>query len=197
MTHPKQISLIVEVSGQQRRVAVTTSPFTVGRSQDCDVVVPDFRVSRLHAKLVAENGEHFIIDAGSRHGTFVNGERCERLRLKNKDTITLGVPDIKLLFMEGESVTNATRIINRIVSESDTSELEKLRLFLEAARSLSSGLVVSDVLRNMLDYALRITKAERGFIYLRGSEGSAVLSCGLDRHGNDVRDDADVSHSVV
>lgn len=197
MTHPKQISLIVEVGGQQRRVAVDTSPFTVGRSQDCDVVVPDFRVSRLHAKLIAENGEHFIIDAGSRHGTFVNGERCERSRLKNKDTITLGVPDIKLLFVEGESVTNATRIINRIVSESDTSELEKLRLFLEAARSLNSGLVVSDVLRNMLDYALRITKAERGFIYLRGSGGGTVLSCGLDRHGNDVREDSNVSHSVV
>ena len=197
MTHPKQISLIVEVGGQQRRVPVNNSPFTVGRSQDCDVVVPDFRVSRLHAKLIAENGEHFIIDAGSRHGTFVNGERCERSRLKNKDTITLGVPDIKLLFVEGESVTNATRIINRIVSESDTSELEKLRLFLEAARSLSSGLVVADVLRNMLDYALRITKAERGFIYLRGSGGGAVLSCGVDRHGNDLREDSDVSHSVV
>lgn len=195
--HSNEISLTVEVGGQQRRVVVHKSPFTVGRSQDCDVVVPDFRVSRVHARLVQENGEHFILDAGSRHGTFVNGERCERSRLKNKDAITLGVPGIKLLFQEGESVTNATRFLHRIVSESDTSELEKLRLFLEAARSLGSGLVVSDVLRNMLDYALRITKAERGFIYLKGQGGGTVLTCGLDRYGNDVREDADVSHSVV
>lgn len=160
-------------------------------------MIPDFRVSRVHARLIYENGDHFVIDAGSRHGTFVNGRRCERSRLKNKDEITLGIPNLKLLFLEDEPVSNATRILNRIVSEADASELEKLRLFLEAARSLSSGVVIADVLRNMVDYALRITKAERGFIYLKGASGGTVLTCGLDRHGKEVRDDADVSHSVV
>jgi len=188
---------MVESGGQQRRIAVQQVPFTVGRSQDCDAVIPDFRVSRTHARLISDNGEYFIVDAGSRHGTFVNGRRCERARLKNKDEITLGVPGLKLLFLEGEPVSNATRILNRIVTEAETSELEKLRLFLEAARSLSGGLVITDVLRNMLDYTLRITQAERGFIYLKGPSGGTVLTCGLDRHGNDVRDDRDVSHSVV
>lgn len=161
-------------------------------------MIPDFRVSRVHARVMAEDGEYFIVDAGSRHGTFLNGERCERARLKNKDEVTLGVPGLKLLFLEGEIVSNATRILNRIVHESDTSsELEKLRLFLEAARSLGSGLVTTEVLRNMLDYALRLTKAERGFIYLKKQGGGTVLSCGLDRQGNELRDDANVSHSVV
>src|SRR5262249_35161036 len=103
----------------------------------------------------------------------------------------------KVFFLDGEPITNATRLLNRIVSDSDTSELEKLRLFLEAARSLGSGRVTTDVLRNMIDYALRITKAERGFIYLKGPSGGTVLTCGLDRHGNDLREDKDVSHSVV
>lgn len=196
-TRRPEVTLVIETGGQQRRIGVLQSPFTIGRSQDCDAVIPDFRVSRVHARLVCENAEYFIIDAGSRHGTFVNGQRCERARLKHKDEITLGVPGLKLFFLEGESVANATRILNRIVSESDTSELEKLRLFLEAARSLGSGQVITDVLRNMVDYALRITKAERGFIYLKGPSGGTVLTCGLDRHGNDIREDANVSHSVV
>lgn len=196
-TRPREVALLVETGGQQHRVAVDSSPFTIGRSQDCDAVIPDFRVSRVHARLVSENGEHFIEDAGSRHGTFVNGERCERSKLKHKDEITLGVPGLKLLFLEGETVSNATRIFNRLVSESDTSELEKLRLFLEAARSLGSGLVITEVLRNMLDYALRLTKAERGFVYLKRPGGGTVLSCGVDRQGNELRDDANVSHSVV
>jgi phosphoserine phosphatase RsbU/P len=196
-TRPREITLVIDAGGQQHKVAVQQSPFTVGRSQDCDAVIPDFRVSRVHARLVFENGEYFIIDAGSRHGTFVNGQRCERSRLKNKDEITLGIPNLKLLFLEGEPVSNATRILNRIVSEADASELEKLRLFLEAARSISSGVVIADVLRNMIDYALRITKAERGFIYLKGPNGGTVLTCGLDRHGKEVRVDSDVSHSVV
>jgi sigma-B regulation protein RsbU (phosphoserine phosphatase) len=197
-TRPREVTLLIEAGGQQQKIAVRSSPFTVGRSQDCDAVIPDFRVSRVHARLHSENGEYFIVDAGSRHGTFVNGQRCERTRLKNKDEITLGVPGLKLLFLEGETVSHATRILNRIVSESDTSsELEKLRLFLEAARSLGSGLVIAEVLRNMLDYALRLTKAERGFVYLKRAGGGTVLSCGLDRQGNDLRDDANVSHSVV
>jgi sigma-B regulation protein RsbU (phosphoserine phosphatase) len=196
-TRHRPLTLLIESGGQEHKIPVSSSPFTIGRSQDCDAVIPDFRVSRVHARLVAENGAYFIVDAGSRHGIFINGERCERAQLKNKDEITLGIPGLKLLFLEGEAVANATRILNRIVSESDTSELEKLRLFLEAARSLGSGLVTTEVLRNMLDYALRLTKAERGFIYLKRPGGGTVLSCGLDRQGAELRDDANVSHSVV
>jgi len=160
-------------------------------------VIPDFRVSRIHAKLVSENGEYLVLDAGSRHGTFLNGRRCERAAVKNHDEITLGVPGLKLIFLEGEQAGGATRIFNRIVTESESSDLEKLRLFLEAARSLGSGAVVVDVLRNMLDYALRLTRAERGFIYLRHEGGKAALSCGLDRQGTLLDDDATVSRSVV
>jgi serine phosphatase RsbU (regulator of sigma subunit) len=193
----RETLLLIEIGGEQRRVQVNHSPFTIGRSPECDAVIPDFRVSRVHAKLISENGEYLLLDAGSRHGTFLNGQRCERSVLKSRDEITLGVPGLKMRFLENEP-SNATRILNRIVTESETSsELEKLRLFLEAARSLSGGVVVTDVLRNMLDYALRLTKAERGFIYLKRPGGGAVLSCGLDRHGNELREDANVSRSVV
>src|SRR5262249_9586023 len=78
-----------------------------------------------------------------------------------------------------------------------SSELEKLRLFLEAARSLSGGVVVNDVLRNMLDYALRLTKAERGFIYLKQRDGQPALACGLDSKGQAILQDANVTRSVV
>lgn len=195
---PREVSLLIEVGGQQRKVSVQHAPFTIGRSPDCDAVVPDFRVSRVHARLAWDNGDYFVEDAGSRHGTFVNGQRSERARLKTGDEITLGVPGLKLRLIEGEAVINATRIFNRIVTESDaSSELEKLRLFLEAARTLGSGGVITDVLRNMLDYALRLTKAERGFIYLKRPTGGTTLSCGLDSHGNELREDANVSRSVV
>lgn len=193
----REVALLIETGGRRQRVPVSGRTFTIGRSPECDAVISDFRVSRVHAKLVAENGGYVVFDAGSRHGTFLNGRRCERAALKNHDEITLGVPGLKLIFLEGEQAGGATRIFNRIVTESDASDLEKLRLFLEAARSLGSGTVVADVLRNMLDYALRLTRAERGFIYLKHEGGAAALSCGLDSHGNRLDDDANVSHSVV
>jgi serine phosphatase RsbU (regulator of sigma subunit)/pSer/pThr/pTyr-binding forkhead associated (FHA) protein len=195
---PLARTLVIEVGGQQRRVPITTSPFAIGRSDDCDAIIPDFRVSRLHAKILQEGEQFYLVDADSRHGTFVNGTRIQRQLLKTGDEITLGAPGLKLTFVENEPASSSTNILlTRLVADSDSSELEKLRLFLDATRSMGSGLVVNDVLRKMLDVGLRITRAERGFVYLKLKDGKASLACGLDAAGNPVTADRDVSHSVV
>ena len=49
---------------------------------DKDLVIADPRVSRDHALLISENGKVFVQDQGSKHGTFVNGERVERKQLE-------------------------------------------------------------------------------------------------------------------
>jgi serine phosphatase RsbU (regulator of sigma subunit) len=193
----KQASLLIDIAGQRRNIEVSRSPFTIGRSEEADATIADVRVSRLHARLVFEDGSFFVQDAGSRHGTFVNGLRCERSRLKDRDEISFGVPGLRVIFHEGPQFSSsANTLLTRFASDSDVSELEKLRLFLEAARSLGGGMVVRDVLRNMLDYALRLTKAERGFVYLREKQGIA-LACGVDNKGNQLTQDANVSNSVI
>ena len=197
---PKEIAIVIETSEDRRRMVVAKWPFTIGRAENCDAPIADFRVSRVHARLEKEKDEdaYFIVDAGSRHGTFVNGARAERTRLKDKDEITLGVSGLKLVFLEGTSVSSATQVLLRKIStDSVSSELEKLTLFLEAARTLSGGVVVNDVLRNMLDYALRLTKAERGFVYLKQPDGGTALACGLDSTGATLTHDANVTRSVV
>ena len=195
---PKDVAIVIETSGQRRRVAVSKLPFTIGRAEDCDAVIPDSRVSRLHARLIAEGEQYFVLDADSRHGTFVNGSRCQRAPLKDNDEITLGASGLRLIFQAGEPPSSAAAVLlSKISSGSVSSELEKLTLFLEAARSLSGGIVISDVLRNVLDYALRLTKAERGFVYLRQPDHSTILACGRDDTGASISLDADVSHSVV
>jgi phosphoserine phosphatase RsbU/P len=180
-------------------VTISKSPFSIGRAEECDAAIQDFRVSRLHARLEQDaDGACYISDAGSRHGTFLNGQPAQRSRMRNNDEITLGVSGLKLIFQEGTPVSSATQVLLRkFSSESVTSELEKLTLFLEAARTLSSGVVVNDVLRNMLEYALKLTKAERGFVYLKQLTGEAALACGLDSSGNSLSQDANVSRSVV
>jgi predicted component of type VI protein secretion system len=177
---------MIEVGGQQDRHVITKSPWTIGRAEECDATIPDLKVSRQQAKVLLESGDYFIVDSQSRHGTFVNGSRCERAKLKNKDEITFGAAGVKIVFLQGSAIVNAphtstSHLLTRLVSKSDSSDLEKLRLFLEAARSLTGGVVVNDVLRNMLDYALKITKAERGFVYLRDNDknGAPALACGI------------------
>lgn len=193
----KDAALLLEAAGQHRRLTISKSPFTLGRSAECDAAIADARISRVHAKIVIENGNYFVEDCGSRHGTFVNSERRERAPLKNHDEIRLG-DGARIIFLLGDAAGGATNVLlTHLASGSESSDLEKLRLFLEAARSLSSGLVVDDVLRNMLGYALKITRAERGFVYLKDKAGEPALACGLDSAGLPLSRDANVSHSVV
>jgi serine phosphatase RsbU (regulator of sigma subunit) len=191
-----EVELLVDSAGQQSRIPVSKLPFTIGRGENCDAVIANVRVSRVHASLVQENGEYFIEDASSRHGTYVNGSRCDRVKLKKDDEITLGVPGVRILFVDG-SLTAPSNAPLRSLMDSETSDLEKLKLFLDAARSLSAGLVINDVLRNMLDYALRLTHAERAFLYEKIETDVPALICGMDNKGNQISDDPGASHSVV
>ena len=50
-----------------------TRSITIGRNEDCDIVLPDRQVSRYHAR-VQWRGDHFEVeDLGSKNGTHVNG----------------------------------------------------------------------------------------------------------------------------
>ena len=51
-----------------------TRPLTIGRSEECDIVLPDRQVSRYHAR-ISWAGDHFQVeDLGSKNGTHVNGQ---------------------------------------------------------------------------------------------------------------------------
>jgi sigma-B regulation protein RsbU (phosphoserine phosphatase) len=191
------VAILIEAAGRQRRVSISTFPFSLGRSDECDAAIPDVRVSRVHARIVKVDDAYFIVDAGSRHGTFVNGERRERAPLSNKDEVRLGA-GVKIIFLCEESTgSSATLLLARLSSNSDGTDLEKLRLFLEAARSLSSGMVLQEVLCTMLSYALKISRAERGFVYLKDKRGKPAFTCGIDSSGAAITHDGNVSHSVV
>ncbi|HEX3093300.1 MAG TPA: FHA domain-containing protein, partial [Candidatus Angelobacter sp.] len=82
--------LLIEMGGEQHRHVIAKSPWTIGRAEECDATIPDLKVSRQQARVLLEGGDYFIVDSQSRHGTFVNGSRCERAKLKNKDEITFG-----------------------------------------------------------------------------------------------------------
>lgn len=58
-----------------RRYELTEGEYVIGRRSDCQVFVPDMRVSRQHARLRQNAGRWEIEDLGSNNGTCVNGAR--------------------------------------------------------------------------------------------------------------------------
>lgn len=61
-----------------------------GRLAECAWQVDDPSVSRRHARAAFEGGEWWIEDLGSSNGTFLNGARATRHRLRAGDLLTLG-----------------------------------------------------------------------------------------------------------
>ncbi len=72
-----------------------------------------------------------------------------------------------------------------------------LNVFLEAARKLNTSGVLDDVLDTLLEAALRLTHAERGFVFLRRPDGELYLAAGRDKDGERIVDDSTISRSVL
>lgn len=69
----------------------------IGRSSELDMVLIEDMVSRKHAKITLAPGQISIQDLGSTNGTFVNGEKIKKARLKEGDRILIGTSILKMV----------------------------------------------------------------------------------------------------
>lgn len=103
--------------------------WTVGRSQDNDIVIRDHCISRNHAILQAtEDGGFLLIDLGSRNGTFVNGRRVNvPIAVRDQDQITFGKTDSRFYSSQqpGETLSNFRNLAER---DTQTNILHERRL---------------------------------------------------------------------
>jgi serine phosphatase RsbU (regulator of sigma subunit) len=195
--------IAIFVQGEdQRTLSLNHTPYTVGRKVDRDLVIADPRVSREHAAIVAENGEFFVVDLGSKHGTYVNGLKVERQKLQHNDRVEFGARDIAyLIFQPAHTTSNTARDflsqISGIQIAPEASDLEKLTLFMEAARKLNTIGVLDEILVTLLDATLKLTRAERGYIFLREADGALSLAAGRNSKGEPLLDDTTISRSVL
>jgi len=194
--------IVIDPSGHRTRVPLARLPFRIGRQADNDYVVRDSRVSRLHARIEAEKGHYQIEDAGSRHGTFVNGKRIQKQTLASSDKIEFGVEDCyQLVFaLDGAEIKRLMEQVPAPEKEAGHGvggNLAKLRAILDLARTLQSSFSIDDVLASVVDTALAITGAERGFLLLRTGEGLETRVA-RHRHGHHLHEkDLRVPREVI
>jgi sigma-B regulation protein RsbU (phosphoserine phosphatase) len=79
----------------------------------------------------------------------------------------------------------------------EATDLEKLRLFLEAARKLNTAGVLDEILMTMLDVTVQLTSAARGFVFLKEDEGRLRLAAGRNHTKETLLDDKTISHSIL
>ena len=81
----------------------------IGRGGELDIVLVEDMVSRKHAKITTQQGKIVIQDLGSTNGTFVNGEKIKRARLKEGDRVLIGTSILKLIAASDSSNVGATK----------------------------------------------------------------------------------------
>ena len=83
---------------------------TIGRDRDCDLVLSDRTVSRLHAVLRLFGDQWFLDDLGSTNGTRVNGIRIRRATpVQPRDRVGFGAVAMRVDLAGRDSRTRAGR----------------------------------------------------------------------------------------
>ena len=166
----------LELTGAaERRVHIDKAPFLLGRRVESDLVLPHAEVSRDHAEIVEAGSGYAIRDRGSRYGTFVNEEPVTEWALADGDRIRLGRSGgAELVFrLPGAAVSTTARDAGGGVAAA--ADLRQVAVLLEGLRALSSARVLDDVLALVLDSAIAVSGAERGFIMLADGDGALDL----------------------
>jgi hypothetical protein len=125
------------------------------------VLVEDM-VSRKHAKITASGDQIVIQDLGSTNGTFVNGEKIKKARLKEGDRILIGTSIIKLVAVDTSQVVS---------EEAARQKLEQTgqRRSVSGANKPMSGSIDEIPLPDLLQ--LLSTSRKSGVLSVRGEGG--------------------------
>ncbi|HZP67782.1 MAG TPA: GAF domain-containing protein [Rudaea sp.] len=150
---PARLSVYPPDSPALIRVLEDGVSYRIGRSQECEIRVEHFSVSRFHAELRGAAAVWTVHDTGSKNGLRVGGQRAKQISLNAATWFTAG--DVYCWF-ELTDIATAAAFKAR----------EDLRR--SSSRSLSQRLMpsfgIATLIPQTLDLVLELSGLERGFM---------------------------------
>jgi signal transduction histidine kinase len=153
---------LVRGSLSERVFILAPRDYSVGRATTNDIALPEPSVSKFHARITHEDGQFWIEDQKSLHGVYVNAAKIQKAALTPGTQVQFGNLSFRFSPLNGEGTTD------NIVEYPWT---EQQQLVLQLVQTLNATLVLSEVLEQVLDGVMRITRAERGFLLLADTAG--------------------------
>lgn len=166
--------LQVSDGANPRRVAIEKDVFTIGRRASNDLKLSATDVSREHAEILRQGDQYVLRDRGSTFGTFVNGARVTEQPLKHGDTIRLGQGGgIEVLFVcqPVTALRPSAAPSGERTGTTAVGDLRQVAALLQALRALGSARLLDEVLAMVIDSAIDLSGAARGFIMLADAGG--------------------------
>ncbi len=147
----------------------------IGRSSELDMVLIEDMVSRKHAKISLAPGQISIADLGSTNGTFVNGEKIKKARLKEGDRILIGTSILKLV---GADKQAGGAVVDTKAAQQQLERTAAAQEKKQGGRSAVAGRLEEVPLVDLLQLlstskktgAIVIKGYRQGRVYLRGGK---------------------------
>ena len=113
---------ILEGPDAGQKYQVDTGRLIIGRGADCDIRLTENSISRHHAAVELLDGAWRLEDLGSQNGTFIDGNRVQRVNLSHQTVLQLGSvrlsfdadhteADVSVTVEDAEDVTDADTIV--------------------------------------------------------------------------------------
>ena len=207
------LDVVLTGEGMQEAFALDQDDYLIGRAVDAQIQLSSPSVSRRHARIFRREGDWFIEDLGSRHGTEIDGRRIEPnhpVRLQGGERVVVRP---YLLTVKSDSHERST-----IFSADDSSsiqpdslalvpaaELERLAsqrlgLLMDSAASIQQTDNVSAMAEAVIGAVLAGTEFGRGYLLEPVSGGFEEISiiCGRTRLGStDVSEGDPISRTLL
>jgi pSer/pThr/pTyr-binding forkhead associated (FHA) protein len=98
---PQAQLVVLDGATRQRAIVIDRPAMTIGRQEDCDLVLASEKVSRRHGRVSRDGAGYGYEDLGSFNGSFLNGRKLEpnrRHSLRHKDV--LQITAYRILFLD-------------------------------------------------------------------------------------------------
>jgi phosphoserine phosphatase RsbU/P len=168
--------IFTELYKPTNHVLLHKSPFVIGRSADCDLVLDRFGISKHHLQIIFDAEEFVIQDLKSKNGTLLNGTAIERARLEDRDVISAGGVDLQF-----------RNVPERELSTDLQKKLKKIQSALRFTKSINKSAVLDPILDEIMTALMQLSQAERGFVLMEDSKGTLQMVRSVNFNSTELR----------
>ena len=143
----------------------------LGRSKDADLRLDDRLVSRRHCRVEVQDGKYWLFDEGAQHPTKLRGQalHAEPVALVEGDTFMIGGFEVQL-----STPSNEVASLDETFTGDPGRDAQSLRAFIDIARALNEQRDLARLLTLIVDSAIQLTGAERGFLILGSGDETSI-----------------------